>query len=163
MKTKTLVLIRHAKSSWEFDVSDSDRPLNKRGLNDAKLVSLALMKKNFSIDKVYSSPANRAYSTCKIFQEILNWNKNLISLEEKLYDFSGYSVTQFISDLDNDLDTVALFGHNHAFTSIINIFGDRLIDNLPTSGLVVLSFNVDSWKYVKYGHTELMLFPRDFK
>ncbi|MFD1061628.1 SixA phosphatase family protein [Winogradskyella litorisediminis] len=163
MKNFKLILVRHAKSSWEHNVSDVKRPLKKRGVNDALLVSNQLKTKLYVIDKVFTSHANRAHSTCKIFQETLNWPNELISVKEELYDFSGESVIDFISNINDNLKTVVIFGHNHAFTSIANIYGDRIIDNLPTAGAVVLSFNADSWKYVKYGTTELMMFPRDFK
>lgn len=163
MSGKKIILIRHGKSSWEHNVSDLDRPLKKRGKSDAEIVSNNFKSKNYSIDKVFTSNAKRAYSTCKIFQNQLNWDENLISIDESLYDFSGESVLRFVSNLDNNLNTVVIFGHNHAFTSIVNMYGDRYINNLPTSGLVVLNFNVESWEFVKYGRTELIMFPKDFK
>ena len=44
---KTLYIVRHAKSSWEYDgIKDIDRPLKKRGINDAYLVSTVLEKKS---------------------------------------------------------------------------------------------------------------------
>ncbi len=56
-----------------------------------------------------------------------------------------------------------IFGHNHAFTSICNIFGNNFIDNLPTSGLVVIDFDIDSWENIKKGVTRFSIFPRDLK
>ena len=163
MKEKKLILIRHAKSSWEYDVSDIDRPLKKRGVTDASIISNAFKEKEYTVNKIYSSPANRALSTCKIFKNNLNWTDGQIEIVNKLYDFGGESVLNFITTLDNTLKTVIIFGHNHAFTAIANDFGDTYIDNLPTSGLVVLKFNVNSWEYVKYGETELLMFPRDYR
>ena len=65
--------------------------------------------------------------------------------------------------VSDDYKNVMIFGHNHAFTSICNIFGDKFIDNLPTSGLVVIDFNVDSWSDIKHGTTRFTIFPRDLK
>ena len=48
---KTLYIVRHAKSSWAYDVKDIDRPLKKRGSDDASLISNAFKEKNYSIDK----------------------------------------------------------------------------------------------------------------
>lgn len=160
---KKIIFVRHAKSSWEHKVSDRNRPLKPRGVNDATLVSTALMTKRLIIDKVYSSPANRALSTCNIFVEQLNISPSIVSIKEELYDFEGESVIDFIKSIDDALHTVMLFGHNYAFTSIINAYGDRHIDNLPTSGLAMISFEIESWKYIKFGHTETILLPRDFK
>ncbi|SHH51029.1 SixA phosphatase family protein [Winogradskyella jejuensis] len=163
MNYKILIIVRHAKSSWEHNVSDVERPLKTRGVRDASLIAKEFKSKNYSIDAVYSSPANRALSTCNIFKDILGWSPDLIENDEELYDFSGEQVINFIKNIDNQLETVVIFGHNHALTSIINLMGDKYIDNLPTSGLVVLKFDIDSWKYAKYGQTELIMFPRDYR
>jgi phosphohistidine phosphatase len=160
---RKLVLIRHAKSSWEFDVPDAERPLNKRGLKDAALVSNAFKNTSFSPDIIFSSSAIRAASTCKIFMKTLNFDENLLHVRDELYDFGGQKVINFIHNIDDSYEKVMIFGHNHAFTSICNIFGDQFIDNLPTSGLVVLNFDVTSWQKIKKGKTKLTIFPRDLK
>jgi phosphohistidine phosphatase len=56
-----------------------------------------------------------------------------------------------------------IFGHNHAFTSISNIFGNKFIDNLPTAGVVVINFDVNDWKKINKGQTELLIYPKQFK
>ena len=56
-----------------------------------------------------------------------------------------------------------LFGHNHALTSIVNIFGSKYIDNVPTSVLVNITFDIDNWNDIKKGVTTLTIFPRDLK
>ncbi len=160
---KTLVLVRHAKSSWEYDVGDRDRPLKRRGKNDAKLVAQAFKAHDFVPDVIYSSPANRAYSTCKILVENLNYPEQMIHKQESLYDFGGRSVLDFLKNLDDDVDKVMIFGHNHAFTSLTNMLGNQYIDNLPTSGLVKISFNCDSWDQIDKGQTDFMILPRELK
>lgn len=160
---KTIILIRHAKSSWEHDVNDHERPLKKRGFNDAELVSKGFKKRTISPDAIFSSPANRALSTCKIFMKNLDLDSEKLAIKEELYDFGGERVIHFLKNLSDDYKNVMIFGHNHAFTSICNIFGNRLIDNLPTSGLVVIDFDIDLWSNVGNGSTRFMIFPRDLK
>jgi phosphohistidine phosphatase len=160
---KTLIFVRHGKSSWEHNTSDKERPLTERGKRDAHLIASAFNTKNYSVDLICSSPANRAYSTCKIFSEHLYYPNGNIKVINQLYDFEGNAVINFIKNLDNTYNTVLLFGHNHAFTAIVNLFGDRYIENIPTSGLVVLTFSTDEWQFIKHGQTQLILFPRDFK
>ncbi|RNC87164.1 MAG: histidine phosphatase family protein [Winogradskyella sp.] len=160
---KTIIFVRHAKSSWKHDVSDIDRPLKSRGINDALLISKELKLKNIEIDFVYTSPANRAASTCKIFMNSLNINDDKLLIVKDLYDFGGESVLKFITSLDNDYKTIMIFGHNFAFTSLINTLGDMYIDNLPTAGIAIIEFNIDSWQYVKYGHTRAIMFPKDYR
>jgi len=94
---KTLILVRHAKSSWKFDLPDKKRPLKKRGISDAYLVSAKFKDENPMIDIIFSSPANRAFSTCKIFMNNLKLNSSdLLHITDELYDFSGEKVKNFI-------------------------------------------------------------------
>ncbi|NNE32169.1 MAG: histidine phosphatase family protein [Winogradskyella sp.] len=160
---KSIILVRHGKSSWEHNVSDDKRPLKSRGKNDAKLVVKEFMKHNISFDRIYSSPAKRAFSTCKIFCKALGYNKKDVKVIDNLYDFSGENVISVVKNFNNALNTVLIFGHNHAFTSISNIFGSVSIDNLPTSGLVKLNFDIDSWEDLTKGTTELLIIPKDLK
>jgi phosphohistidine phosphatase len=160
---KTLVLIRHGKSSWEHPVSDLHRPLKSRGISDAKLVCDAFLKTDFMPDLVVTSPAKRAHDICKIFTNKMNISSENVQINPTIYDFEGSKTADFIKSLDENYQKVMLFGHNYAFTSLVNMFGNIYIDNLPTSGLVMINFDVDSWKDIKKGTTELMILPRDLK
>ena len=160
---KKLILIRHAKSSWEYDVEDRKRPLNNRGNIDAALVSKEFNIRKFNIDAVFSSPANRALLTCKIFLKNLNIDNNLLTISEDLYDFGGQSVMNFIKKIENKYDNVMIFGHNNALTYLVNLYGSIYIDNLPTSGLVCIDFNISSWKEIQKGITKTILIPKDLK
>lgn len=160
---KNLILVRHAKSSWDYNVSDEKRPLENRGTTDAHLVSQEFKKLSFQPSIIFSSPANRALTTCKIFLKNLEIPDNLLIISHKLYDFSGENVIDFIKNFDKELNSVIIFGHNYAFTSIANRFGSVFIDNLPTSGLVWLQFDMDSWKDIQKGTTKLIIKPKDLK
>ncbi len=160
---KILVLIRHSKSSWDEDVNDLKRPLSERGFTDANLVFTAFKSQNFHPDAIYSSPATRAKASSTIFMKTLNLPERLLTYEEQLYDFGGNQVLRFIKSLDDQINKVVIFGHNHAFTSLANSLGDTYIDNLPTSGLVMIEFQVDKWQDVIQGTTKLVLTPKDFK
>ncbi|WP_149276383.1 SixA phosphatase family protein [Pareuzebyella sediminis] len=160
---KTLILVRHGKSSWEDNVSDKDRPLKERGVNDALLVSAKLRNKNLNIDAVFSSPANRALHTCMIFLRQLEFPFSGLEIVENLYDFSGESDLNFIKSLDDSLNVVMVFGHNHAFTQLANSLGNIYIENVPTSGVVHLKFDVDQWEAIEEGTTVATIFPKQLK
>ena len=73
---KTLLLIRHAKSSWDnFALTDFDRPLNDRGKNDAPEMAKRLIDKKINIDAFISSPAKRAKKTAKLLSSstVVSW------------------------------------------------------------------------------------------
>lgn len=160
---KTLTLVRHGKSSWEFDVSDRERPLKTRGLNDATLVAQQYLQSSSLPQRIFSSPANRALTTCQIFTKAFGLAEDFITIEENLYDFGGEGVINFIKNLPDHIQSVMIFGHNHAFTSICNIYGSKFIDNLPTSGLVKIKLAIDEWKHLKQGKTELLIIPKELK
>lgn len=160
---KTLILIRHGKSSWEHDLPDKKRPLKTRGINDAHLVSNEFKTRLIRQDLVLSSPAVRAFSTCEIFRKNLKISDVSVKVNEDLYDFQGEKLIKVIKNLDNNYDNVMIFGHNHAFTSICNIFGNRFIENLPTTGLAVIQFDCKSWQDIKNGQTIATIFPKDLK
>ncbi len=160
---KTIVFVRHGKSSWDYEVSDKDRPLQERGIRDALLVSETYKRTGTSIDKVYASPANRALHTCMIFTR--NWDFPLerVILSEALYDFSGDRVASFVLNLDDSINTIALFGHNYAFTELVNSWGSKVIENVPTSGLVELTFDISRWSQLEMGRTTKILFPKQLR
>ena len=160
---KSITFVRHGKSSWEFDVLDRDRPLKFRGKNDAKRVAEHYKSANTIPEIIYSSPANRALSTCKIFTKIFEYAEDSINIDESLYDFSGEMVLDFIKALPNTQNNIMIFGHNHAFTSITNLSGSQYIDNLPTAGLVKISFNIKDWKSIETGTTDLVIIPKTLR
>ena len=92
---KQLILMRHGKSSWDYDVSDKDRPLQERGINDAHKVSKTFGLHAPKIDFIFSSPANRALHTSMIFVRNLEYDLSNFRVNHMLYDFSGNSVEQY--------------------------------------------------------------------
>ena len=159
---KKLILIRHAKSSWEYNVKDHERPLNTRGLKDASVVSNVL-KGLFYPDLVLISSAKRTNETAEIFASNLKISKKIIQSNHDLYDFSGSDLLKVIKNCNNSIKELMIFGHNHAITAFVNSYGDLTIDNVPTCGVVVLEFEIDNWSHLKPGKTLKTLFPRDLK
>ncbi|WP_290470797.1 histidine phosphatase family protein [Lacinutrix sp. MedPE-SW] len=160
---KRLYLVRHAKSSWKYDLPDFDRPLKKRGFNDAKLVSNHLKTFSLSPDLIISSGANRAKTTADIFVENLNLKSVNFIINNDVYDFSGESLLSVLKSCDKNIDKLLIFGHNYALTNIANTYGNTYIENITTSGFVEIHFNIDSWSQIKKGETKTILFPKHLK
>ena len=160
---KTLYLVRHAKSSWEHNVSDRERPLKGRGLNDAEAMALEISKRIQAPKLVISSPANRAHTTFLFFKEAFSLADERCRVDERLYDFGGQSVMEVIQETSNEIDSLMIFGHNHAFTSIVNMLGDKYLDNLPTCGFAAIEFQQDDWSELKNGKTITTLFPKEIR
>jgi phosphohistidine phosphatase len=160
---KTLYLVRHAKSSWKYDVDDHKRPLKNRGERDAQLVSKKVSTEIEPPQRIISSDATRALATAQFFKTALSIRDANFEITHQLYDFSGQEVMRIIKALNDDLDTVMIVGHNHAFTSVVNMLGNRYIDNVPTCGFVMLQFDEKKWSDITTGKTVKTIFPRDLK
>jgi phosphohistidine phosphatase len=160
---KTLYMVRHAKSSWKHDVIDHKRPLKGRGKRDAALISEALKDKVKAPERIITSDAVRAHSTAIYFKEAFHVSDSNFTTNHSLYDFSGHQVMTIIKNLDNANDIVMIVGHNHAFTSVANMLGNKYIENVPTSGFVMIEFNEKSWSDINTGKTKKTMFPRDLK
>ena len=160
---KNLILIRHAKASWEAPLIDKDRPLSKRGINDAHLKASnveAYLPKSYII---WSSTAQRAKNTADIFTECLSIPQDTIIFKDELYTFDESTLEHTIKSCDDQYDNLILFGHNGAITNFVNTFGDHVVENVPTSGFVHLTFIQNEWKNIQKGKVEKLLFPRDLK
>lgn len=162
-KSKTIYIVRHAKSSWEFDVNDFNRPLKKRGRTDASLISNYLKNNFLNPDLIVSSDAERTQRTAQIYIKNLGLEAIEFKLDNELYDFSGNGVMNIVKSCDDSIDKLMLFGHNYAITNFVNVYGDISIENVPTSGFVEIHFNMNSWKDLKKGKTVRTLFPKDLK
>ncbi len=160
---RTIYFLRHAKSSWEYEVEDVDRTLNARGELDAILVSNYVKKQLKIPDFVGVSIAKRTRKTAKYFIEAFDSETAVVSYEQTLYDFSGESVMRFIKSLDPKYKVVLLVGHNHAFTALVNMLGNKSIEHVPTCGMTVIDFECDHWQQLSKGTTRTTIFPRDLK
>ncbi|NNC93945.1 MAG: histidine phosphatase family protein [Chitinophagales bacterium] len=156
---RKLFLIRHGKSSWDNPkLSDKDRPLKKRGRRDGLIIAKVLKEMHIQPDLIVSSPANRAFSSAMIIADEIGYPQEKIEKNEDLY-FSGInSIYEVIRDIDDKHSKVFIFGHNPDFTSFANQFSDDYIDNVPTTGVVGIEFNVNSWKKIDGDNGSLIMF-----
>jgi phosphohistidine phosphatase len=156
---KQLLLIRHGKSDWaELGTPDFDRPLNHRGNKNAPEMAERLMRKNLVPELIVSSPAKRAITTAGHFSA--TWEMPLASIQQEpaIYEANVTALLQVVNKLRNNVDSVALFGHNPGLTDFINYLADAHIYNLPTAGVVVIDFPFDDWSMVSQHTGSLFLF-----
>ncbi|OFE13703.1 hypothetical protein PHACT_11635 [Pseudohongiella acticola] len=154
---KTLILVRHAKSSWNDQAQrDIDRPLNERGRHDAPLMADNLDKRGTHPQRILCSPALRTASTAEIFANHLSIPKELIHLERQIYLAGSAHLLQLIRNQDDKLDSVMLVGHNPALTDLFNdLCGEATLDNMPTCCVAELSLPITQWSDLLIGQAEL--------
>jgi phosphohistidine phosphatase len=143
---KELLLVRHAKSSWDDpNLDDHDRPLNERGLRNAPDMGKRIQVWGIRPDAWISSTALRAITTAEIIAEQIGFPREKIQRSKDLYHASATELQGFIAELDDAIGSAVLFGHNPGMTSLVaNLYG-LPIDNVPTCGVVHLQFNENTW------------------
>jgi phosphohistidine phosphatase len=160
---KNLILIRHAKSSWETAQIDKNRPLSGRGILDAHLVATAVQKWIPKTNLIWSSTAKRASETATIFAQNLQWPLESIIYKDELYTFDVHELEKIIKNCGDGYENVIIFGHNEAITDFVNKFGSSKVANVATSGFVSITFPIASWNDLKTGTTQKILFPKELK
>jgi phosphohistidine phosphatase len=144
---KSLLLVRHAKSSWgDFTVADFDRPLNDRGKKDAPVVAQKLIDRKIKIDAFVSSPAKRAKKTAQAFAEKFNVAKENIIYINDLYEAKVEDFFSALNAIDDRHNTIAIFSHNPGITSFANVMEVAKIDDMPTCAVFGVQAPVSHWK-----------------
>jgi phosphohistidine phosphatase len=143
---RRLYIIRHGKSSWDNDMLDDiDRPLANRGLRNAEEMALRLKNAGLVPQLVYTSPANRAKTTALIMCRHWGLGPSEIQFHDQLYMAYASEIQDVVSLAPDGISDLAIFGHNPSFTLFVNQFLDEPLDNLPTAGVAVLSFDSETW------------------
>jgi len=156
---KTLLLVRHAKSSWDDPaMSDFDRPLNERGKKDAPKMVERLIEKGITINTFLSSPAKRAKKTAKIFAHAYKKAEEDIFLIPQLYLAASSVFESVLSSLESDSDTIALFSHNPGITDFANTLTEARIDDIPTCGVFAIKIETNDWKNFREAKKEFLFF-----
>jgi phosphohistidine phosphatase len=151
---KTLFLIRHAKSSRDdIALPDKDRPLNDRGRRDAPKMGERLAKRDVKPDLILSSPAMRALETAEIIAKKLDYRRNDIVVDERLYAVGADDLLDVIHKLGGKLERVMLFGHNPELTKLAHRLSSK-ITHMPTCAVAEFTFDAKSWSNIGKGKPE---------
>lgn len=143
---KTLVLVRHAKSSWKHtDLRDLDRPLNKRGKHDAPLMAAVFAEREIPVDLIICSPAKRTRKTAKRFCKQLEYAWTDVVIDKRIYEAPAAAILEVIRGIDDAVAAAMVFGHNPGFTEVANQFSPDPVHNVPTTGIVTMSFDTMHW------------------
>src|SRR5690606_34776683 len=139
------------------------RPLKKRGFKDGELIAGAFEKFYVPPVRIWTSPAVRAFETARIFQDTLKVEEKDFEVKPALYTFNRSDLLNVIRSCGDHINKLMIFGHNPAMTGVVNQLGDKDFDNIPTTGLTVIDFDVANWKDVTKGKTILNLFPKNLR
>ncbi len=161
---KTLTIVRHAKSSWKHkELSDRERPLNKRGQRDAPRMGERIAAAGIRPSLIISSPAVRAWTTARLIAKALGYPVEFLHREEELYLASLKDLLDVVAAQDNGFNNLMIVGHNPGLTDFVNYLSPGLTGNLPTAGVVSVTVDRDDWNLAERPQTELLLhdFPKN--
>lgn len=154
--SKTLILVRHAKSSWEDAfLRDYERPLLRTGIERTNRVAKYLTDRGVSPDLIIASHAVRAYETAKILAKRFGYPHHEILIESNIYYHDAGGLMDLTLALPDAKHVVMLVGHNPAMTQYANSFMDEKLDYLPTTGVVSVSFDAEQWIQVPMAARQL--------
>jgi phosphohistidine phosphatase len=146
---KTLILVRHAKSSWsDRTLPDIERPLNERGKRAARQLGRRLAERAVCPALIVSSPAQRALRTARLLARRLGYSRENIVIETRLYTHPVSALLRVVQALNDKHARVMLIGHNPQLTELAGRFCAR-IARMPTCAAATLTFDVGSWADVK--------------
>jgi phosphohistidine phosphatase len=145
---KTLILVRHAKSSKDDpSLPDKVRPLNDRGQREAPEMGKRLAQRNANPELIVSSPALRALATAELIAEALGYLREDIVVNERLYESDVLTWLSVIRELGDKLDRVMLVGHNPELSQLAHHLAGE-INEMPTCAVAEFGFESTSWSDV---------------
>ena len=161
---KTLLLLRHAKSSWKDSATrDFDRPLNQRGLKAAPTIGRLLRKRKLQPDLVLSSPAERARQTSQLVLEAAGF-KTELRYDERIYEASAARLFEIVSQIEEDANIAMLVGHNPGLEELLEALTGAA-RNLSTAALACIELDIERWSKLRAGANQLvwLVKPKELK
>lgn len=143
---KTLILTRHAKSSWNSEAStDFERPLNKRGMRDAPEMAKRLARRGPMPDSIVSSTATRALVTTRLMMSELSLHSRHLTTTDSIYEAPVKALLDAIGNLPNQCEVAMLVGHNPGMSNTGNYLCTKAALQMPTCAMACLELDVDKW------------------
>ncbi len=141
---KTLLIMRHAKSSWKNEeLTDHDRPLKRRGEYDAVQMGERIRKNDLTPQRIISSTAKRALKTAELVAEACHYEERIIAARA----FYGAEPDEFIEvlrQLDDADECVLVVGHNPDLETLLESLTGAL-ESLPTAAVAQVTLPIKAW------------------
>ncbi|MDA1142302.1 MAG: histidine phosphatase family protein [Planctomycetota bacterium] len=158
---KTLLVLRHAKSSWDHPGPDHDRPLMKRGRRAAQHIAEEIRERDLLPDVIISSTAKRARKTARIIQETSGCRAEIIKTGDLYFEDIGIQI-HVVTSADDIYKRIMIVGHNPSSEGIVHkLSGESIV--MATATLAVIDFDVHSWSEISQGKLRLVLRPRELE
>jgi phosphohistidine phosphatase len=160
---KTLLLLRHAKSSWKDpDLDDHDRPLNKRGKEDAPRMGQLLREEGLVPEFILSSSAKRCRKTAEHVIHASGY-RGETRITGEIYEANAGQLLEVLASVADEPQRVLLIGHNPGLEELLERLTGAYTP-LSTAALAQLELPVDRWRDSAGGATLVRVWqPRELE
>lgn len=155
---KRIFIVRHAKSDWNNNLIDFERPLNERGHNDAPIMAEKIKSLGERPQLIISSPAMRAKTTAKYFAEVFGFADECIEYHHEIYDIGQKFTIQMLTKISPKIDSVMVFGHNPDQSHLATYLSNENIGNMPTCAVVGVEMQTENWSEIKNAESRLICY-----
>jgi phosphohistidine phosphatase len=159
---KRVILVRHATAVDRGpEGSDFHRRLKKRGRREAEVMAARVRTLVDAPDQLFSSPADRALETARIFAGHLEIPAERFALREELY--GGLLPEEFlriVQRFDDRLSSVMIFGHDPSFTEFAACMIPSFRGAIPKAGVLVMDVDRPRWRAIRAGDGRAVHFER---
>jgi len=148
---KRLTLMRHANAQWkDAQISDFDRPLNRRGNSEAEAMSRRLQELQLVPTILLTSSALRAQQTADIVARELGLPTRKMRREETLYLAPAADILRVVQTTGPRIPHLMIVGHNPGITEVANLLSPASrVEDMATAAICTLTFDARSWSHVE--------------
>lgn len=130
-------------------MADFDRPLKKDRIDDAKNMGRYLRELGLKPDLVLCSPALRTRQTAELICDKLKYDFDEVSFDKRIYESTAEEVMQVVREVAAEVNTLVVIGHNPSLTHFAAQYTDKLMFEMPTTGVAWLEFENSDWEIYK--------------
>lgn len=143
-------------------MSDFNRALNQRGINDAPKMAERIRSSKLTIDQIVSSPALRAITTAETFSVVLDIPFENILQNKDIYEADPETLMRIVSKFEPSWNTVIMFGHNPGLSYLVGLLTGELYDKV-TCSISEIDIHIDDWAHCTAGIGSLISydFPKN--
>lgn len=142
---KTLLILRHAKSSWNnARLTDHERPLNSRGRRDAPRMGRLLRDEDLVPELILSSSAERAYATAELVALSCDYEYEIVVTRD-LYHAMPEDYVEALHEMGRESGVVLVVGHNPGVEELVTYLTDEQ-ERMPTAALAQVTLPIQRWQ-----------------
>jgi phosphohistidine phosphatase len=148
-KTKRLTLIRHAAAEHDADVRDFERPLSRKGQNEALEMARRFLERGLTPDLILASAATRTRETAEAFAKVMRVAARLVQTDDSLYLAEGDAILSAIRAVGPRVGHLMVIGHNPGISAAaISLAPEAITNDLPTCGTLTMTVRCATWNLI---------------